>query len=146
MHKKGPVLFATDFSRASAAALKEAIELAKVKKASLVIAHVLVYTGPIFANGVALPSVYAQLESQLHHDATERLESLLQKVRKTGVRATAVMLRGVPHQEIAKLARSRKASWIVVGTHGRTGFSRLVVGSVASRVVAAAPCPVLTVR
>jgi universal stress protein A len=143
---KRPILFATDFSRASGAALQQAIALAKTKNAELVIAHVLVYPGPMASEGMVFPQVYQELEAQIRKDATRRLASLLEKVKKSSVRATAVMPRGVPHQEITRLARSRNAELIVVGTHGRTGFSRLVVGSVAGRVVAAASCPVLTVR
>jgi len=49
-------------------------------------------------------------------------------------------------REIETAARSKKADLIVIGTHGRTGLARLFLGSVAARVVAGAPCPVLTVR
>ena len=50
------------------------------------------------------------------------------------------------HEQIARAAKSKKADLIVIGTHGRTGLAKFFLGSVASRVVAAAPCPVLTVR
>jgi nucleotide-binding universal stress UspA family protein len=49
-------------------------------------------------------------------------------------------------EEIIRLARARKADLVVMGTHGRSGLARFVLGSVAERVVASAPCPVLTVR
>jgi nucleotide-binding universal stress UspA family protein len=52
----------------------------------------------------------------------------------------------VPHERIAQAARSKKADLVVIGTHGRTGFAKLFLGSVASRVLTIAPCPVLTVR
>lgn len=145
MHRK-PILFATDFSRASGAALEQAVDLAKAKKTEMIIAHAVVYPGPTDTEGMVFPQVYEELEGQIRKHATRRLAAVIQKVKKLGVRATGVMLRGVPHQEITKLARSRHAEMIVVGTHGRTGFSRLVVGSVAGRIVAAASCPVLTVR
>jgi nucleotide-binding universal stress UspA family protein len=53
---------------------------------------------------------------------------------------------GVPHQEIVALARDERADLIVIGTHGRGGINRALLGSVADRVVRLAPCPVLTVR
>jgi nucleotide-binding universal stress UspA family protein len=53
---------------------------------------------------------------------------------------------GVPADVIVRTARTRRAALIVMGTHGRSGFSRFLLGSVASRVVATSPCPVLTVR
>jgi nucleotide-binding universal stress UspA family protein len=60
------------------------------------------------------------------------------------VRATPLLLEGVPHEMIARAAR--KADLLVIGTHGRSGLAKLFVGSVASRLVTMAPCPVLTVR
>jgi nucleotide-binding universal stress UspA family protein len=50
------------------------------------------------------------------------------------------------HEAIARAARSQKVDLIVVGTHGRTGMAGALIGSVAARIVATAPCPVLTVR
>jgi len=57
-----------------------------------------------------------------------------------------LLLKGAAHEAIVKAARAHRADMIVVGTHGRTGVARFFVGSVAARVVAAASCPVLTVR
>ena len=57
-----------------------------------------------------------------------------------------LLLEGVAHEQIVRAAKSKKADLTVIGTHGRTGFAKLFLGSVASRVVTAAPCPVLTVR
>ena len=57
-----------------------------------------------------------------------------------------LLLDGVAHEQIARAAKSKKADLIVIDTHGRTGLAKFFLGSVASRVVAAAPCPVLTVR
>jgi universal stress protein A len=53
---------------------------------------------------------------------------------------------GVAHEQIARIARARRCDLIVMGTHGRTGVARFFLGSVAARVAATAPCPVLTVR
>ena len=53
---------------------------------------------------------------------------------------------GVPHQTILETAAAEQVDWIVMATHGRTGLSHLVMGSVAERVVRTAPCPVLTLR
>jgi nucleotide-binding universal stress UspA family protein len=52
----------------------------------------------------------------------------------------------VPAERIVRLAKTRRADVIVMGTHGRTGFRRAILGSVAARVVALATCPVLTVH
>ena len=65
---------------------------------------------------------------------------------REGVRATSTIVEGVPTERIVRAARARHADLIVMGRHGRTGFSRLLLGSVASRVIATSPCPVLRVR
>jgi nucleotide-binding universal stress UspA family protein len=57
-----------------------------------------------------------------------------------------VLLTGTPYEQIVRTLRSRRADLAVIGTHGRTGLARFLVGSVAARVVALSPCPVLTVR
>ena len=57
-----------------------------------------------------------------------------------------MMVTGDPAQQIVRMARSKRADLIVVGTHGRRGFSKFFLGSVAERVIATAPCPVMTVR
>jgi nucleotide-binding universal stress UspA family protein len=62
------------------------------------------------------------------------------------VAVTGVVTEGWPPEEIVKIARKRRADLIVVGTHGRAGMRRLLLGSVAERVILLAPCPVLTVR
>jgi len=77
---------------------------------------------------------------------TQEMEALLKKARAASVRATSTIVEGVPTERIVRAARARHADLIVMGTHGRTGFSRFLLGSVASRVIATLPCPVLTVR
>jgi nucleotide-binding universal stress UspA family protein len=57
-----------------------------------------------------------------------------------------MLLEGVAHEQIARAAKRQRADLIVMGTHGRTGMARFFLGSVAARVAATAPCPVLTVR
>ncbi len=91
------------------------------------------------------PRAYEELEAQMRNEATKNLRRLLAIARKAGLRATALLVRGTADREIVRTARARKANLLVLGTHGRTGVARLFLGSVASRVVASAPCPVLTV-
>ena len=62
------------------------------------------------------------------------------------MKASSRLLEGPPADRIAEVARSWRASLIALGTHGRTGLARFFLGSVAARMVAIAPCPVLTVR
>ena len=62
------------------------------------------------------------------------------------VKTTSTIVEGWPADRIVRAARASNADLIVMGTRGRAGFSRLVLGSVASRVISTSPCPVLTVR
>ena len=73
-------------------------------------------------------------------------DALIAKAKRAGVRIKSLLVKGLPHERIAQAARSNKADLIVIGTHGRTGLAKLVLGSVASRVPTVSPCPVLTVR
>jgi nucleotide-binding universal stress UspA family protein len=74
------------------------------------------------------------------------LEDWVAKARAEGLNARATLRTGVPYQEVVALATDERADLIVIGTHGRGGIDRALLGSVADRVVRLAPCPVLTVR
>ena len=140
------ILHPTDFSRASSAAFARAVQMAKADRAQLLIVHVLAPPLPIAGEGYISPSVYEDLEASSQKYAQKRMSALLAKARKAGARATTLLLEGVAHEQIIRAAKSKKADLIVMGTHGHTGIVKFFVGSIASRVVAGAPCPVLTVR
>jgi nucleotide-binding universal stress UspA family protein len=146
MSRHRRILHPTDFSSASGAAFKRAIALAKADKAQLLIVHVLAPPMPISGEGYMPPNLYEDLEASARRYAEKKLAALQAKARAAGVRAPTLVLEGVAHEQIVRAAKSKKADLIVIGTHGRTGLAKLFLGSVASRVVAAAPCPVLTVR
>lgn len=83
-------------------------------------------------------------ETLRHHQETAaRAEGELQRA---GLGTTAKVLNGDPRTELVEAARSERADLLVVGSHGRTGLAKLVMGSVASHVVAHAPCSVLVVK
>ena len=141
------ILHATDFSRASTAALKHAVEMAKADRAQLIIAHVM--TPPSLAlpgEGYISPSLYEDIAASTRTQAQKRLGAIVARAKKAGARATGLLLEGVPHERIARAARAKRAGLLVIGTHGRTGLAKFVLGSVATRLVSSAPCPVLTVR
>jgi len=140
------VMHPTDFSRASTPAFKRAVEMAKGNHAELLLVHVMVPAVPLMGDGYVSPKVYEDLEAAAHAAAQKQLRKLVEKAKQAGARVKALLLEGVAHERIAQAARSRKADLVVIGTHGRTGFAKLFLGSVASRVLAVSPCPVLTVR
>ena len=140
------ILHPTDFSRASGAAFAKAVDLAKTNKAQLLVVHVLAPTVPMVGDGYVSPQVYEDLASSARNSGKKNLDALVAKAKKAGVRAKSALLEGVPHEQIARMARGQRADLVVMGTQGRTGVAKLFLGSVAGRVIAIAPCPVMTVR
>ena len=143
MFKK--ILVGTDFSEPSDAARRTAIELARRLGAELEIVHV---EEPLpayaFSEG-ALPDL-PRLQEEVRSWAEREVEQQAKEARAAGVPVTTAVLLGTPANAIVEAARTDGADLIVVGTHGRTGFERILLGSVAERVVRTASCPVLTVR
>jgi nucleotide-binding universal stress UspA family protein len=139
------ILHPSDFSPASRAAFAKAIALAKENRAQLIVAHVL---SPIIpaADGYVSPQAYGQLVAATQKYGRQQLDKLVTKAKRAGVRAGGLLLEGVAAERIVRAARGKRADLIVMGTHGRTGFARFLLGSVANRVVGQARCPVMTVR
>jgi nucleotide-binding universal stress UspA family protein len=141
------LLHPSDFSRASGAAFKKAIEMAKAGRAELMVVHVVSPVLPMAAgDGYVSPKMYEEITASTRAWAQKQLDKLLAKAKQAGVRAKGFVLEGSAHEQIARFARSKHADLLVMGTHGRSGLAKLFLGSVAGRVVAAAPCPVLTVK
>jgi len=86
------------------------------------------------------------LEETTKQEAETSMKKLMEKLHKLKVNAKSLLLRGTAHEQIVRSAKSRRANLIVIGTHGRTGLSKLLMGSVANQVISTAHCPVLTVR
>ncbi|HEX9871652.1 MAG TPA: universal stress protein, partial [Candidatus Tectomicrobia bacterium] len=115
-----------------------AFELAQRVDAKLSLLHVIEV--PVYAIEVSLP-----LED-LEQDARRELARLLPEAETAHVAVTRLVGMGVPYQKILETAAAEQVDMIIMATHGRTGLSHLIMGSVAERVVRTAPCPVLTIR
>jgi nucleotide-binding universal stress UspA family protein len=140
------ILHATDFSPASHAAFKKALELVKQNRAELVVLHVMspvVYTA---GEGYMSPKMYDELTASTRAWAKGQLDRQLRKAKAAGVRARGLLLEGLAHEQIVRAAKAQRTDLVVIGTHGRSGLAKFFIGSVAGRVVSAAHCPVLTVR
>jgi nucleotide-binding universal stress UspA family protein len=140
------VLHPTDFSRASAAAFNRAVETAKANRAELLIVNVITPSFPPIGDGYISPKVYVEMEASARAYARKQLDAQLAKAKRAGARVRGLILEGLPHERIVQTARRKRADLLVMGTHGRTGLAKFFLGSVASRVLAMSPCPVLTVR
>ena len=140
------ILHPSDFSSASRAAFRKAIDMAKASRAELLLLHVVSPVVPVPGDGYVSPEMYDQLSASSRAWAQKRLDSLVAQAKKSRARVKGFILEGAASDEIVRFARARRVELIVMGTHGRKGIAKLFVGSVADRVVAAATCAVLTVR
>lgn len=140
------VLFGTDFSPASRPAFRRAIALARQSRGRLLIVHVVPSGMPLGAEGYVTPRMYQEMETAIRKSAQKQLDRLVAQAKKAGVAARGLLLTGAAPEAIALTARKERSDVVIVGTHGRTGLDRLLAGSVASRIVGTAPCPVMTVR
>jgi nucleotide-binding universal stress UspA family protein len=133
------ILFPTDFSPASDAVLRHATALARGNNATLLIVHV---EEPPLAYGSG------ELFYGVSDFSTESLQKMLDSVVPPDPTVPVVrrLVMGDPAAEIPRVAKEENVDLIVMGTHGRTGLLRLLMGSVAELVVRRAPCAVLTVR
>ena len=138
------IIHPTDFSPGAAAALVRALETAKREGAELIFMHVI---EPVLGLSDETDAArWMRMRAAAQAAARKRFARVLARAKKARVRASAVLLEGWPAGQITQTAKARGAGLIVMGTHGRTGLSKLLVGSVAQQVIATAPCPVLTVR
>ncbi len=143
----GPILAATDFSHGATPAVTAAAAVAKARQAQLVLLHSifeppapLAAFGPLVFSPPQVPK--AEVEAW-EHAAQETLTSLLES---TGTAGDVIVAHGAPDRAIAAQAGRLGASLVVVGTRGRTGLARVLLGSVAASVVRHAPCSLLVVR
>ncbi len=139
------ILYATDFSKPSLAAFPAALAAARREGGDLVALHVL--PPPVEPDALSyVPArMYDEMKAAVVGQARRRLDALVRRAAKARVKARAELVEGIPHEEIPRAARRHRAALVVVGTHGRTGLARLLMGSVAARVIGTCPCPVLTI-
>jgi nucleotide-binding universal stress UspA family protein len=137
------ILVPHDFSDTADRALAFALDLAEKLGASVTVMHA--YEVPTYGYPGG-PAMSAETAGQIERAARTALEGVATRARRPGVDVGTVLRQGFPWSEIVALAAEGKASLVVMGTHGRRGFARMLLGSVAEKVVRMAPCPVLTVH
>jgi universal stress protein A len=141
------VVVPTDLSEVGDAAIPWAFRLAADHGARVVLLHVierLHAPSPLYAHYYPTPSPEQQEEAAA--SAVEALRSRVPGAYRERVAWDAIVVDGNPAEEIVRVARDEKASLVALSSHARRGLAHLVLGSVADRVAARAPCPVLIVR
>jgi hypothetical protein len=137
--KMEKLLVATDGSIFSESAIREAINLARICSSKLIAVSV-VKTSPEFEDLV--PQVFEKAEKEMR----EHLESVKSRASKEGIDCEIVVHRGEePFEDIVNDAEKNQVDMIIIGTHGRTGLKRLMMGSVTAKVIGHALCNVLVV-
>jgi nucleotide-binding universal stress UspA family protein len=143
MFKPTNILHPTDYSDNSAYAFKVALSLAEQHGATLYVAHVVESLGPELVT-VGEAATERQPEGHVRH-----LWQELRQVKAppgSPVTVKHVLGEGEPAAEVAVIAKKYACDLIVISTHGRTGLERLLMGSIAEKIVRLAPCAILTVK
>ena len=139
------IVHPTDFSEEADQAERQAVRLARSLGGELLLLHVSVESPLYGETAFGMPDVKRIYEAQARW-AEERLAARAAELNNGGVRTRWRRRVGIVHEAICDVAREEAAEYIVIGTHGRGGIARFMLGSVADRVIRAAPCPVLAVR
>lgn len=138
------ILFPTDFTEASTKVVPYARFLAEKLGAKLIVLFVVEELAK-YANFYVPHSALDNLEAELMESARKKMENFLEEELE-GFPAESVVTRGDVPEEIVRVAEEKGADLIVMGTHGRKGLEKVLLGSVAERVVKTASCPVMTVN
>ena len=144
------ILVPLDFSEVTMSVIEHAIYLARLLGAEVWLLHV-VHVPPLaeastWLDPVISPTMEQDIRQQMKTTAEAKLKELAQEFASQGIKAEAAVREGLPFAEIIKFAEENKSDLIVMGSHGRSGLSHLLIGSVAERVVRRARCNILCVK
>ena len=137
------ILCPIDHSDCSKEALKYAVSFAMKDEAKLLLLHIIDIRS--FNDGLEAMSIQIPDEETLEQLRVKLLNCIPEEIRDD-MDVEALVVQGIPFAEIIGTAKEKDIDMIVIGSHGRTGISHMMLGSVSEKVVRKAPCPVLTVR
>ncbi len=143
MFRPQVILHPTDFSAYSRPAFDLALDLAQHYQAAVLVLHVVETLGP---ENVTYGEAVSQLEPESYRQRLQNDLLRLLPPADSPVTVHHLLAEGKPAQEIERVVQEKGCGLIVMGTHGRTGLQRLLMGSIAEHVVRHASCPVLTVK
>lgn len=144
------ILVPIDFSDFSIHALKYGVAIARHFGAKILLLHVIsqelineIKTVRGFLGDIDPPGEFLERKKR---DVNERIEKIVKGETDQTLFEGQLIEVGIPAEEIIRVAEERKVDLVVIGTHGRSGLSHILMGSVAEKVVRRSPCPVLSVR
>ena len=140
------ILAPTDFSAHSEQAVRYACRLAERLDSELHLLHVLSEIVPAGPDPLLMPMMPAQFYKESEDRAQETLDRSLDPSWEKPAKVITAVRWGSPVESIVSYAVDHRVELVIISTHGRTGLSHVLLGSVAERIVREAPCPVLTIR
>jgi nucleotide-binding universal stress UspA family protein len=143
MEKMKKILIPTDGSDCSLRATTFAINFAKNCNAEIYAIYVV---DTIILKELARAIATKDVEKELKEKGERYLDYVVKSAENEGIKAEAILAKGEPHDQIVFFAKTKGIDMIVMGSYGRRGTKRILIGSVTSRVIEYAPCPVLVVK
>ena len=137
------ILIPTDGSDYSLRAAEYGISIAKMVSAQIMVIYVL---DDIVLSQIAKVTENEDIEGELIKDGQRYINYILGLAEQQGVKAAFILAKGMPFEQIVHIAKGSKIDLIVMGTYGRRGADRILIGSVAERVIEYSPCPVLVIK
>ncbi len=137
------ILIATDGSDYSMRAAELGISMAKLLAAEVTVLYVI---DTVVLEQISRITERDDAERDLKEDGQRYINYILGLAEKEGVKAASILAKGRPFEQIVHLAKGLGMNLIVIGTYGRRGAERILIGSVAERVIEYASCPVLVVK
>ncbi len=137
------ILIPTDGSDYSMRAAQYGISAAKLLGAEIIIIYVI---DTVVLDQISKITARENVEIELKQDGERYVKYIVGLAERSGVKASRLIMTGRPFEQIVHVAKSLGANLIVMGTYGRKGAERILIGSVAERVIEYASCPVLVVR
>ncbi len=137
------ILIPTDGSDYSMRAAEYGISIAKMLNAQIMVVYVI---DEVFLNQILRINERENMEREIKKDGQRYINYILNLALKENVKASSLLAKGRPFEQIVHLSKSLNMDLIVMGTYGRSAVERILIGSVAERVIEYSTCPVLVVK
>ena len=137
------ILIPTDGSDYGMRAAEYGVSIAKMLDAQIMVVYVI---DDVVLDQISKVTEHEDVERELKQDGQRHINYVLGLAEKESVKATSLLAKGRPFDQIVHLAKEQNMDLIVMGTYGLKGAERILIGSVAERVIEYSPCPVLVVK
>jgi len=137
------ILVPIDGSNYSRCAAEYCLGIAKMLDAEIIVVHVI---DELVLDQISTITKRANVERELKQSSQHYINHVLDLAEKAGVKACSLIVKGGPFEQIVHLAKELNVGLIVMGTYGRRGTERILIGSVAERTIEYSPCPVLVIN